>query len=224
MPCIERPERTGPRRLPAVALWAMVVAVIAGCSGAPRAPAPSSTSSSTPARPPISAVQSATPPTVASTTPGAPATPAAPAAPPPAAAAALGPVPETPPAGSAADLGPRVMLPPAPAVRTMDEFKRQAARRMVAASPRSSYMGKPPPILFAIPIIEIEVNADGSVRSLRPTRLPANPAAAGTVDLAKEAIRRGAPYGDVSKLPRPWKWSEVFLFNEKSQFKPRTLD
>jgi len=162
----------------------------------------------------MSAVQSAAPPVVTPATPGTPATPVAPAAPPP----------EAPPAGSAPDLGPRVMLPPAPALRTMDEFKRQAARRMVAASPRSSYMGKPPPILFAIPIIEIEVNADGSVRSLRPTRLPANPAAASTVDLAKEAIRRGAPYGDVSKLPRPWKWSEVFLFNEKSQFKPRTLD
>ncbi|MEY2842036.1 MAG: hypothetical protein RI920_73, partial [Pseudomonadota bacterium] len=27
-----------------------------------------------------------------------------------------------------------------------------------------------------------------------------------------------------SKLPKPVKWTEVFLFNEKNQFKPRSLD
>jgi hypothetical protein len=117
-----------------------------------------------------------------------------------------------------------VVLPAPTAARTLDEFKRQAARRMVAASPQYSYMGKPPPMMFAITIIEIEVNADGSVRNISVTRPPANPVAASTVEVAKEAIRRGAPYGDVSKLAKPWKWSEVFLFNDKSQFKPRTLD
>ena len=95
---------------------------------------------------------------------------------------------------------------------------------MVAAAPRNSYMGTPPPMMFGITILEIEVSADGSVRGISVVRPPANPAAASVVDVAKEAIRRGAPYGDMSKLAKPWKWTEVFLFNEKSQFKPRTLD
>ena len=131
---------------------------------------------------------------------------------------------ETPPSASAADLGPRVTLPAPVAARTLDEFKKQAARRMVAAAPRHSYMGTPPPMMFGITILEIEVNGDGSVRNIGVVRPPANPAAAAVMDVAKEAIRRGAPYGDVSKLPKPWKWTEVFLFNDKSQFKPRTLD
>jgi len=122
------------------------------------------------------------------------------------------------------DLGPRVALPAAPTVRTWDEFKRQAGRRMVAASPQATYMGKPPPMLFGIPILEIELNGDGSVRSISVTRPPANPDAVNTIDYAMEAVRRGAPYGDISKLPKPWKWTEVFLFNEKRQFKPRSLD
>jgi hypothetical protein len=122
------------------------------------------------------------------------------------------------------DLGPRVNLPPAPAVRNWDDFKKMAARRMVAASPQGSYMGKPPPLLFGIPIIEIEVNADGSVRNISVVRPPANSEAANTLDYAIEAVRRGGPYGEVSKLPKPWKWTEVFLFNDERQFKPRSLD
>ncbi len=95
---------------------------------------------------------------------------------------------------------------------------------MVSASPQGSYMGKPPPMLFGIPIMEIELNADGSVRNVSVMRPPANSLAANTVDFAREAIRRGGPYGDVSKLPKPWKWTEVFLFNDQRQFKPRSLD
>ena len=39
-----------------------------------------------------------------------------------------------------------------------------------------------------------------------------------------DAVRRAAPFGDVSRLPRPWKFSETFLFNDERKFKPRTLD
>jgi hypothetical protein len=123
-----------------------------------------------------------------------------------------------------ADMGPKVSLPPAPAVRSWDEFKRQAARRMVAASPKASYTSQVQPMLFGIPILEIEVNADGTVRNISVTRPPANVDAQNTIDYAMEAVRRGAPYGDVSRLPKPWKWTEVFLFDDKRKFKPRSLD
>jgi hypothetical protein len=122
------------------------------------------------------------------------------------------------------NLGPAVAQPAAPTARTMDEFKKIAARRMVAGSPAASYMGKPPQMLFGIPILEVELNNDGTVRNISVVRPPANILAAGTTDIAMEAIRRAAPYGDVSKLPKPVKWTEVFLFNEKNQFKPRSLD
>jgi hypothetical protein len=122
------------------------------------------------------------------------------------------------------DLGPPVALPPANPARTWDEFKRLAARRLVAANPKATYMGKPPPILFGIPVLEVELNGDGSVRQINITRPPSNIDAQYTIDYAMEAVRRGAPYGDMSRLPKPWKWTEVFLFTEKRQFKPRTLD
>jgi hypothetical protein len=37
-------------------------------------------------------------------------------------------------------------------------------------------------------------------------------------------VRRAAPFGDVSHLPRPWKFTETFLFNDDRHFKPRSLD
>jgi len=44
------------------------------------------------------------------------------------------------------------------------------------------------------------------------------------VELAMAAVRRAAPFGSVSHLPRPWKFTEVFLFDDDRKFKPRTLD
>jgi len=75
---------------------------------------------------------------------------------------------------------------------------------------------------LAIPVIEVELNADGSVRNLVVLRRPStgNEATA----LALDAIRRAGPYGSVAKLPRPWKIVEAFLFDDELRFKPRTLD
>jgi hypothetical protein len=117
-----------------------------------------------------------------------------------------------------------VTLPPAPPSRTMAEFQRMAAQRLMDANPNFSYRGKPPPMMWAIVIVETTLGPDGSVRNVSVTRPPANPAAAATAEYALEAIRRAGPYGDVSRLPQPVRWSEVFLFNDKNQFKPRTLD
>ena len=106
----------------------------------------------------------------------------------------------------------------------MAAFQRMAAQRLVRASPRHSYMSKPTGMMWAIVIVETELARDGSVRSISIARPPANPAAAATADIAMEAIRRAAPYGDLSRLPQPVRWREIFLFNDKNQFKPRTLD
>ena len=45
-----------------------------------------------------------------------------------------------------------------------------------------------------------------------------------TTQMAIDAVRRAAPFGDVSSLPRPWRFTEAFLFDDSRRFKPRTLD
>ncbi|MDP1789453.1 MAG: hypothetical protein Q8L12_02680 [Methylibium sp.] len=125
---------------------------------------------------------------------------AAPAAPKPSAGAL--PAPETP--------------------RTLAGLRLQAARRLVTANPGLTYTGEVPEPLLAIPVLEVELNADGSVRRIEVLREPRQ--AKDTIQLAIDAVRRAAPFGDVSRLPRPWKFTETFLFRDDRKFKPRTLD
>jgi len=107
-------------------------------------------------------------------------------------------------------------------VRSWNELRMQAANRMVAANPGGTYTGAVPDPLLAIPVLEIELNADGSIRRIEVLRNPRQ--ALDTVQLAIDAVHRAAPFGDVSRLPKPWKFAETFLFNDDRKFKPRTLD
>lgn len=113
-------------------------------------------------------------------------------------------------------------LPPPLPVSNHRELSTQAAMRMLAANPEATYSGEVLEPLLAIPVLEIELNADGSIRHIVKLRMPTQ--AQDTAELAAEAVRRAAPFGDVSHLPRPWRFTETFLFNYERKFKPRTLD
>jgi hypothetical protein len=161
-----------------------------------------------------------------STRPAAP-PPAAPPPPPPAAtpapAPAAAPVPAPKPAAaSPAPAAPASTLPAPGPVRNMNDVRMQAAKRIVAANPGATYLGKVPDLLLAIPVLEVELNADGSIKKIDVMRPPSQ--APETVQMASDAIRRAAPFGDVSRLPKPWKFVETFLYRDDKKFKPRTLD
>jgi hypothetical protein len=128
-------------------------------------------------------------------------------------------MPGQPPAAAARPLPASVSSAP---YRNWDEFLLHAGRRLVQANPNGTFTGAVPEPLLAIPVLEVELNADGSVRRIVVQRQPSQ--ARDTVQLAIEAVQRAAPFGDVSHLPRPWKFSEVFLFRDDRRFKPRTLD
>jgi hypothetical protein len=106
--------------------------------------------------------------------------------------------------------------------RNWDEYRLRAAQRLAAANPGVTYTEAVPDPLLAIPVLEIELNHDGSVRRISVQRTPTQ--ATDTVQIAIDAVRRAAPYGDVSHLPQPWRYSEVFLFRDDRRFKPRLLD
>ena len=113
-------------------------------------------------------------------------------------------------------------LGPPKTPRSHAELRRQAAQRLVAANPDRSYMGTVPEVLLAIPVLEVELRADGQVQHIKVLRRPGQ--ALDTVQLAMDAVHRAAPFGNVSGLPKPWVFSETFLFNDQRKFKPRTLD
>lgn len=104
----------------------------------------------------------------------------------------------------------------------MDEVRQYAARRLVEANPGRTYIEPAPDVLLAIPVLQIELNADGSVKRIEVLRYPRQ--AKDTTQLAIDAVRRAGPFGDVSRIPRPWRFTETFLFNDDRKFKPRTLE
>ena len=147
--------------------------------------------------------------------------------------APLPPTPQAPAAASHQVPSPSIPQAPAPSARPLpptsraeyrnwDQFRLHAGRRLVQANPNGTFTGAVPQPLLAIPVLEVELNADGSVRRIVVQRQPSQ--ARDTVQLAIEAVQRAAPFGDVSHLPRPWKFSEVFLFRDDRRFKPRVLD
>jgi hypothetical protein len=116
---------------------------------------------------------------------------------------------------------PSIGIPGARA-RSWDEYRVNMGRKLVAANPNTTYTDVPPEPLLAIPVLEIDLNRDGSVRNVRVQRPPSQ--ATDTVQLAIDAVRRAGPFGDVSHLPQPWRVSEVFLFRDDRKFKPRSID
>jgi hypothetical protein len=103
-----------------------------------------------------------------------------------------------------------------------DDYRRSLSLRLVAANPELTYTGLVPEPLLAIPVLEIELNANGSLRHVGVLRRPSQ--ALDTVQIAIDAVQRAAPFGDCSHLPRPWRVSEAFLFRDDRRFKPRFLD
>lgn len=141
--------------------------------------------------------------------------------PPPAstsAAAPAGPAPAPAPAARSTTPVP----PPWRRARDWDDFRQQAALRIVALHPDTTYLGAVPEPLLAIPVLEVDLNSDGSVRRVQVLRRPGQ--APDTVQLAIDAVHRAAPFGSVAHLPRPWRFTETFLFDAQRRFKPRTLD
>jgi hypothetical protein len=122
-------------------------------------------------------------------------------------------------------VSPSIRPAPAPApgaARTWDEYRMRAAQKLVAANPTITYTGSVPEPLLAIPVLSVELNSDGSIAKIEVMRYPSQ--AKDTTQIAIDAVRRAAPFGDVSRLPRPWKYVETFLFDDQRKFKPVTLD
>ncbi|HEY0953294.1 MAG TPA: hypothetical protein VGE36_00960 [Roseateles sp.] len=144
-------------------------------------------------------------------------------APVPAPAPAPAPVAVAAPAVNAAPGLPKPQGLPAPKpVRTNEELRRQAAQRLVMANPERSYMTPAPSHLLTVIVLDVEVKADGSVRKIHVVRPPKfGPE---TLQMAIDAVHRAAPFGDVRRMPEPWRFTETFLFDEHRRFKPRSLD
>jgi hypothetical protein len=96
------------------------------------------------------------------------------------------------------------------------EFRQHVTRQIMERNEGMTYSGDPPAVLMSIPVLEVELEADGSVRSVAVIRLPQN--VPETAQASVDAVMRAAPFGDVSQLPRPWRFTETFLYDWAGRF------
>jgi len=130
-----------------------------------------------------------------------------------------------PPPVMVAQPTPPAAVPPAPPreAATIDEYKEQVARRIMAANPQLIFSGRLPEMMEAIVVLDIGITRDGELASVRVHRAPGPHSA----EIAQQAVKAAVPY------PRPGKllgwthhslvFSETFLFNRDYRFQLRTL-
>lgn len=113
-------------------------------------------------------------------------------------------------------------LPEPVAARNWAAFKQQMAERLMLANGERIYRTPTPPVLLAVPVLQVELHANGHIKRISVLREPRQ--AKDTIELARQAVQRAAPFGEMRHLPAPWVFTESFLFDDQRRFKPRSLD
>jgi outer membrane biosynthesis protein TonB len=103
----------------------------------------------------------------------------------------------------------------------MVEYRRQAARRIVAANPATAGSGALQDPLLGIVVLKVKLNGDGSIRTVDVDR--ASKVAPSVNQLAVEAVRRTTNFGAISHLPQPWEFNETFLYDDAKKFQLVTI-
>jgi hypothetical protein len=136
------------------------------------------------------------------------------------------PVPTSATGGASPISAPVIIAPPVSSNANANapdfvSYRIAAAKKIMAANPNATFSGHVPEPLASIPVLEITLNSDGSVASIETMRKPHFYPE--TIELAKAAVRRAAPFGSVAHLPRPWTFNETFLFNDDLKFQLHAL-
>ena len=132
--------------------------------------------------------------------------------PPPAKAPAPAPVARVPAPAAA---------PVPPANRNISQatnekaYRHDGARAIYAAYPDSIYKGKLPPLLYAIAVVETELDANGNVRDVRMVRAPSH--APEVTAKIRELIRKASPLPAPARMGAT-KYTDVWLFDKSGKF------
>lgn len=138
---------------------------------------------------------------------------ASPPAPPPAGPVARAPAPA--PAPRATTTNPRVSQ-----ATDARAYRVDGARAIYATFPDSIFKGKLPPLLYAIVVVETELDANGNVRAVNMLRVPSH--APEVTARVRDMIRQASP------LPAPVRlgsvrYTDTWLVDKSGRFQLDTL-
>jgi periplasmic protein TonB len=139
------------------------------------------------------------------------------------------PSPSSPAPGS----GPIVMAPGTPAVRptpltpsppsratTPKDYRRDAASHLYAHNTNRIFKGQLPPMLYAIGVLEVDVDRNGRVLATHWLRAPKH--APEVIAEIERTVRQAAPYPVPSRLGRVT-YTDTWLWDESGKFQLDTL-
>lgn len=139
--------------------------------------------------------------------------PPPPPAPPPAPLA----IAPKPPAPVAAPLLP---IRSTSAARSLEEYRRDVAIHLYAQNNHGIYLGKLPPLLYAVGVLETDIDAHGYVTAVRWARAPNH--APEVMSQIERMVREASPYPAPVKLGRVT-YTDTWLWHKSGRFQLHTL-
>jgi hypothetical protein len=103
---------------------------------------------------------------------------------------------------------------------TEKAYRQDGARAIYAAYPESIFKGKLPPLLYAVAVVETELDANGNVRDVRMVRAPSH--APEVTAKIRDLIRKASPLPAPARLGAT-KYTDVWLFDKSGKFQLDTL-
>lgn len=99
---------------------------------------------------------------------------------------------------------------------TAKAYRMDAARHVYAAYREHIYKGKLPPLVHAIVVLEVEVDANGRVTGIDMIRVPTH--APDVVARVRKLIQQAAPLPVPTRLGKSVKFTEIWLVDKSGRF------
>ncbi len=135
----------------------------------------------------------------------------------------------TPPAPSAsqapAQTPPVARQPEAPATsssqaRTPKDYRRDAAQHLYARQPEKIYKGRLPPMLYAVGVLNVDIDRRGQVQAVNWMRAPRH--APEVMAEIEKMVRAAAPYPAPQNMAKVT-YTDVWLWHKSGKFQLDTL-
>jgi len=133
------------------------------------------------------------------------------------------PAPVQPPA-PLASIEPAPVLEPTPALHsraaTPRDYRRDAANHLYARNANRIYAGKLPPMLYAVGVLDVDIDPRGQVTDVRWLRAPRH--APEVMADIERSVRAAAPYPAPVRMGRVT-YTETWLWHKSGRFQLDTL-
>jgi hypothetical protein len=103
---------------------------------------------------------------------------------------------------------------------TPRDYRRDAARHLYEQNGRRLYPGKLPPLLYAVGVLEVEIDGRGNVIGTSWMRRPSH--APEVVAEIEQAVRRASPFPAPSRMGRVT-YTDTWLWDKSGRFQLDTL-